>query len=208
MKSLKNKQISALILILLILASFQSYSQSGEKFKVDRGKSLIQWNAQKVTGSHRGVINVKEGYVLVSATGVTGGTVFIDMTSIRNLDISDDQDRAELESHLKSADFFNVKSYPDAVFKVYGIKELKENEDFTHTLEGSLTIKGYTNKLIFPVNIEIKNNKCTIIGETSVDRTKYDIKYRSGKFYDDLGDLMIYDDFNIKFTLVAVLKDK
>jgi hypothetical protein len=39
-----------------------------------------------------------------------------------------------------------------------------------------------------------------------VNRTKYDIKYRSASFFSDLGDKMIYDDFTLKFKLVAVNK--
>ncbi|MFN4197892.1 MAG: YceI family protein, partial [Flavobacterium sp.] len=34
-----------------------------------------------------------------------------------------------------------------------------------------------------------------------VDRTKYDIKYGSGSFFDNLGDKAIYDDFELTVVL-------
>ena len=207
MNSLKYSIVTFISTIFSIyLTTGQLYAQDAVKYTVDPGKCLLSWSAQQVTGSHRGVINIKNGYVTVSGDLVTGGVVFIDMNSIQNLDIEDPEEKKELERILRSEDFFNARSFPEAVFKVYKIKELKDNDKYTHTLEGGLTIKGYTNKLIFPVNVEIKNNKCTIKGTTSVDRTKYDMKYRSGKFYDDLGDLLIYDNFNLEFTLIAVKK--
>lgn len=35
-----------------------------------------------------------------------------------------------------------------------------------------------------------------------VDRTKYDIKFKSGSFFENLGDKAIYDDFRIGVNLV------
>jgi hypothetical protein len=37
-----------------------------------------------------------------------------------------------------------------------------------------------------------------------IDRSKWDIKYGSGSFFDDLGDKMIYDD--IELTVNAVFE--
>ena len=45
------------------------------------------------------------------------------------------------------------------------------------------------------------NNNYKISGEFNIDRTLFNIKYGSGKFFDDLCDRMIYDDFAIKFDL-------
>jgi len=36
-----------------------------------------------------------------------------------------------------------------------------------------------------------------------LDRTKWDIKYNSGKFFKNLGDKLIYDDFEIEVEVVA-----
>jgi hypothetical protein len=35
----------------------------------------------------------------------------------------------------------------------------------------------------------------------SIDRAKYDVRYGSGTFFDNLGDRTIYDDFKLKINL-------
>jgi hypothetical protein len=37
----------------------------------------------------------------------------------------------------------------------------------------------------------------------TVDRTLYDIRYGSGKFFDNLGDNMIYDEFTLEVVVIA-----
>jgi hypothetical protein len=37
----------------------------------------------------------------------------------------------------------------------------------------------------------------------TVDRTKYNIRYGSKSFFDDLGDKAIYDEFTLNFNLVV-----
>ena len=39
------------------------------------------------------------------------------------------------------------------------------------------------------------------------DRSKYNIRYGSGSFFDNLGDKIIYDDIEIGIELVALKKD-
>ena len=34
-----------------------------------------------------------------------------------------------------------------------------------------------------------------------IDRTKYNVKYGSGSFFDNLGDKTIYDEFKLKIAL-------
>mgnify|MGYP006145340657 CR=1 FL=1 len=40
-------------------------------------------------------------------------------------------------------------------------------------------------------------------GKLVIDRTKYDIKFRSGNFFKDLGDTLIYNDFELDFNITA-----
>ncbi|NQX84218.1 MAG: YceI family protein, partial [Mycoplasmataceae bacterium] len=37
----------------------------------------------------------------------------------------------------------------------------------------------------------------------SIDRTKYGITYSSGNFFEDLGDYMIDDNFDLDITLIT-----
>jgi hypothetical protein len=46
----------------------------------------------------------------------------------------------------------------------------------------------------------------TATAKITLDRTKFDIKYGSGKFFEGLGDKMIYDEFTIDVNLFAATK--
>jgi hypothetical protein len=39
-------------------------------------------------------------------------------------------------------------------------------------------------------------------GQLVVDRSKFDVRYGSGSFFDNLGDNLIYDDFTLDFKVV------
>jgi polyisoprenoid-binding protein YceI len=195
------------VLLSGLFFSFMLVAQNGERYEIAK-TSEVQWEAEKVTGQHNGLISVKRGYITLNAdSSLEHATVFINMQSIRCLDLEDDALNSKLVNHLKSDDFFSSKRFPEAVFKVYKVTPM-DHETYTHTIEGSLTIKGYTNKLAFPVTIEQKNGKVLVNGKTDVDRTLYDIKYGSGKFFDNLGDNMIYDLFTVTFKIVAELPKK
>lgn len=60
-----------------------------------------------------------------------------------------------------------------------------------------MTIKGITQPVTFNLVATNQNAKATF----KIDRTKYDIKYRSGNFFEDLGDKMIYDEFELNVNL-------
>jgi hypothetical protein len=60
-----------------------------------------------------------------------------------------------------------------------------------------LTIKNSTH----PVAFDITVNGNTATTAFKVDRTKYDIKYGSGSFFDNLGDKAISDDFELAVAL-------
>ena len=42
------------------------------------------------------------------------------------------------------------------------------------------------------------------MAEIVIDRSKYDVRYGSGSFFDDLGDKTIYDDFTLTVKLATM----
>jgi polyisoprenoid-binding protein YceI len=180
---------------LLVLALTLTTTVFAEKQKVDVAKSTVKWLGKKVTGEHSGTISVKEGSLDVENGKVKGGKVVIDMNSIVDTDLADASWNAKLVGHLKSDDFFGVATYPTAdlvITKVEG-----------NTYSGNLTIKGVTNPTSFTA-IASKDGKSTVYkGTITVDRSKYNIKYGSKSFFDNLGDKVIYDEFTLDFSLVA-----
>jgi len=182
-----------------LVFSLGVYAGGEENYTVDNSISSMEWVGKKVTGQHNGTIKVKEGTVTVSDGMITGGTLMIDMNSIVIEDIKDEGTNAKLAGHLRSDDFFSVEKYPMSKLV---INKVEKKGDKYH-IHGDLTIKGKTDKVEIPAEIKMENGKLVAIGETEIDRTKWDIKYGSGKFFEDLGDKMIYDNFIVKFKVGA-----
>ncbi|MDI1305369.1 MAG: YceI family protein, partial [bacterium] len=99
-----------------------------------------------------------------------------------------------LNGHLKSEDFFGTEKFPTStlVFKKVVAKSAN-----VYTVTGDLTIKGKTNSITFDL-ATTANSATTAL---KIDRTKYDIKYGSGSFFDNLGDKAISDEFELTVAL-------
>ena len=179
-----------------------TFAGNGEKntYKVDNKLSNLEWTGKKVTGEHTGTIAVKEGSIVVENNMIKSGTIQFDMTTINCTDLEGEY-KGKLEGHLKSDDFFSVEKHTASTLQIKSVKKI-EGQD-TYEVNGDLTIKGITHPTTFTAVIKMENNKLVAIGTVDVNRTKYDIKYGSGQFFEGLGDKMIYDDFKVKFKLGA-----
>lgn len=169
-------------------------------YKVDAAKSSLTWVGKKVTGEHTGNINVKEGAFVVDANKVTGGQFTFDMNSMTCTDLADKDYNAKLMGHLKGDDFFSTVKHPTSTFKI--TKVTPKGGDL-YDITGNMTIKGITNAVNFPATVKMVGNQITAMGKATLDRTKYDIRYGSKSFFENIGDKAIYDDFTIDMKLAA-----
>ena len=181
------------VLILLVLSFFMMLPAHAEKKKVNTVKSTIIWTGKKVTGQHHGSVQLESGWFKIEDNKIVDGNFVIDMKSI----IDDDQEgdmKAKLEKHLKSDDFFGVEKHPTSTLKITGSDAINA---IGFNISGDLTIKGITH----PVNFKAKEIDGKYIATLVVDRSKYDVRYRSASFFDNLGDKVIYDDFTLEIVL-------
>ena len=184
----------------LIMAA--AFTVLQKEVKVDTKTSEIAWIGKKVTGQHNGTVQIKEGALEMEGEEVTGGSFLIDMTTIDVLDLEGEY-KGKLMRHLRSDDFFSVDKHPTAKFTITSIDK-SEATDATHFIAGDLTIKGITNKITFPANITVNNGKANAKASFALDRTKWEVRYGSGSFFDGLGDKMIYDDFELAINLSSL----
>lgn len=191
------KKIKLIAIALVICSS--TFAQEG-KLQVDQKVSTLEWTGKKVTGQHNGTVNISEGTITVEDNMITSGEINIDMSTIAVTDIEDQGTNQKLKGHLMSEDFFGVDKHPTANLKINKTEKIEGNKFNIH---GDLTIKGKTEKVEFPAVVMMEDNKVVAIGDLTIDRTKFDIKYGSGQFFEDLGDRMIYDDFTISFKVGA-----
>lgn len=189
--------LQSIILSLGLL--FTSGEGTQATYTVDTQASKVEWIGKKVTGQHNGTVALKSGSLTYDGGKLTGGSFTVDMTSIACEDLEGEY-KGKLEGHLKSDDFFGVEKYPTATFKIAKVKSLGAGK---YTVTGDLTIKGKTESIEFPAQLVEANGKVTGVASLTIDRSKFDVRYGSGSFFDDLGDKTIYDDFELTVNIVA-----
>ena len=172
---------------------------------IDTQKSKVFWLGTKVTGQHDGSIGMKKGEVTIEDNKIVGGRFIFDMTTIQVLDIKEAKWNKKLEQHLKNDDFFGVQYYPVSVFEFSDATPIKKAQkgEPNYRFKGDLTIKGITHALEFDALVDLKKSKAHASGEIIVDRAKYDIRYKSGTFFEGLGDKAIHDEFTISFDVMT-----
>ena len=111
MKNLFKKGLG-IALIALFTVSFTTIKK--ERKQINISESNVEWKAYKVTGSHKGIVNVKSGYLSFDDGKLSGGSITIDMTSINTTDLTGDY-KKQLDGHLKSADFFSVEKHNTSI---------------------------------------------------------------------------------------------
>jgi polyisoprenoid-binding protein YceI len=195
--------ICSLFILHLVYANEPALSAEKETFTIDTDKSEIRWLGKKLAGKHNGSVRLRSGSVALTEGMITEGTFVIDMLSIMNEDIESPQWRKKLEDHLKSADFFNVSTFPEGTFAIKGSE--KQASD-TVLIRGDLTIKGISLPVSLVASISQKGDVYVATGKATIDRKKWDIRYNSGKWFDPatLGDKLIYDDIEIEVTIVTL----
>ncbi|HEY0091478.1 MAG TPA: YceI family protein [Flavobacterium sp.] len=187
---MKNLKIIAIAL----LVAFGTTEAVAQTKKVDVSKSRVVWVAKKVTGGHEGTVNLKDGSLTFKGKKLAGGTFTVDMSSLTATDLKAGSGKEKLEGHLKSEDFFATDKYPQSTLV---FKKVTEKVNNAYTIEGDLTVKGITKPVVFDLLV----TGDTAVSKFNIDRTKYDIKYGSGSFFDNLGDKAIKDEFEVNVSL-------
>ena len=185
MKSIK------VIIISVFALTFFGFTQKITK-KVNVETSVIIWTGYKVTGQHEGNIKLKEGVLLFENEILTGGNFIIDMTTINSTDLQGGA-KNRLDGHLKDEDFFDVDSFKTAAMK---FKDVKPNGS-SYLVKADLTIKGITKEISF--NMAVSENSART--NLKIDRTKFNITYKSASLSNVLKDKAIYDEFDLNIKL-------
>ena len=190
------------VLAAFALIGLMSMTKPGPtSFKLDAAKSTFKWTGKKVTGTHWGYIKFSDGTLAIENGALIGGSFNVDMTTMDCQDMPADKGGAKLLGHLKSDDFFSAEKFPKSTLVIKSVTAKGNNQ---YDVKADLTIKGISNEVAFPTTVAITGNSATATASFDVDRTKYDIKYRSGNFFENLGDKAIENNFTVDVNLVAV----
>lgn len=188
------------ILMMLTIAFLFQGVALAEVYTVDASGSSVDWVGTKVTGAHDGSISISSGQIKFEDGQFVGGEAVIDMTSITVEDIKNPDTNQNLVDHLKNADFFDVTVHPEAMMKVTSVTPAGEN---VYDVTADFTIKDITNSVAFQARVTKTGDSIQASAEIKIDRTKYNVRYGSGKFFEDLGDRMIHDEFKLTVSIQA-----
>jgi polyisoprenoid-binding protein YceI len=210
-----NKKLSTTYLILIIAplffgchgpvkevnnasASSISLHVGNEKYVViDTKGSVVGWTGSSVHGKHKGYAYISKGELMIENGQLTGGTIEVDMNTIEDGSHRSDNN---LINHLKGPDFFDVKKFPFSTIAITSVASINvEDKEIT----GNLTIKGITHPVNFPTKMEVMDGIVKANGKLVIDRTEWDVRYNSGKFYDNLADKTISDSIEFQVNIVA-----
>lgn len=189
-------KIYKLMLLLVVWVGYLGIQQTiGQvSYHADPDQSTIIWVGKKVGGEHSGTISLKKGVLNMNGEDVSDGHFEIDMNSITNTDIEKPNSNIKLVNHLKSEDFFFVEKYPASHFS---LKDTKRGEGDKVHFAGDLTIKGITHPIEFEAIMVVSDGHLHVKAKIVVDRAKFNVRYGSGSFFSNLGNRMIYDDFDL-----------
>lgn len=168
----------------------------------DLAASELKWEGSKVVGgAHDGTIGLKSGE-LVWGKGPVSSVVVVDMNTIVNTDLKKAGSKKKLEGHLKNEDFFHVTEYPEAKLSAKSFTATAKPD--IYKVEGEITIRGVTEPITYETKLK-KNDDGAVEGQgvLTIDRTKFNVKYNSARFFPDLGDKIIKDEFTLSYNFKA-----
>ena len=183
-------------IVLFSLVVFVGATLSAQTYTVNPEKSTVNWLGKRINKQHTGEIGLKNGSFEIKNDKFVSGKFVIDMDVITDESHDDPKNPGRLIGHLKSDDFFNVEKYPEAILEITDSEKIKKGEA---KVNGKLTIRGITH----PISFKVLQKGAIFTSSLVFDRSLYDVKFQSGKFFQNLGDKTILDEIAIDVSLLA-----
>ena len=147
------------------------------KFALDGDNTKVKFVGTKPGGKHEG------GFKKLTGTATVTGD---DLASVKlevEIDLNSTYtDTEKLTAHLKSPDFFGVKTNPKSKF----VSTKVEKGDDGYTVTGDLTLNGKTASVSFPAKIALADGTLTLTSEFKIKRQDFGITYGDGKIDNDV----------------------
>ena len=152
---------------------------------------------------------MKGGEIVVDGPDISGRLV-IDMEQIYNWDLNNALYNSMLVRHLKSKDFFEVEEYPEAVIEIVSCELLNSgySGDYNYKIFANLTIKDVTREVDFFATVREKDGGLSFNAHFDIDRSKWNVKYGSEKFFARLGMHVVSDLISFDVILKAELNSR
>ena len=193
---------------LSLQAAVEAVSATRRKntYLVDASQSVVHWSGRNMNSIHTGTLKIKEGSIGFAGNESMTGQIVLDMDSISNTDLADPAWNQMLVAHLKSEDFFDVAQYPVARIAITRCERLAEPGSGVPNfrLTADLSIKGVTRETAFPASVVVEEDgTLKAHAHFDFDRTLWNVKYGSAKFFKQLGMHLVDDLVSLDLKIVA-----
>ncbi len=170
-----NGLLTAGLLATLAAAADGKFTLTGENTKV-------QWVGAKKEGKHNGGFKKLSGTATV--TGTDPATAKIEVTIETDSLYSDNE---KLTGHLKSPDFFDVKTNPTAKFVSTKVEALPDHKG-VYKVTGELTLNGKKKEISFPARITVEGGALKLDSEFKIGRLDFDLgsKFPPERIYNEV----------------------
>ncbi|GAB2966578.1 YceI family protein [Hymenobacter coalescens] len=181
--------------LLGLLLAAAAFRPAAIRYTVQPAASRLVWVGHAEVGSYApsGTVPLSHGSFEYDGTTLRNGRFVVNLASLHH-------DNAQLQQHLRGAEFFDVARFPTAEFRL--------QTGLPAQVRGLLSIKGVRRPVSFPLTVTPIAGGLRLRGTVSLDRTQFGIRYRSTRFFADLGDQAIRNDFQLLFDVMATARPK
>ena len=170
-------------------------------WNIDPSHSVAEFKVK-----HMMISNVKGQFAKVS------GALTLDESELTNSHVEATIDAASIETrdaqrdtHLKSADFFDVEKFPTLSFQSTRVSRLRDAE---LAVEGDLTIRGVTRKVVFsvegptpPTKGPWGNARVAVSATTKINRKDFGLTWNAAL---ETGGILVGDEVTITLDVEFV----
>lgn len=180
-----------LLFLLTILSAAFAFRSAPIRYTADAGASHLAWtgHAEVGTWAPAGTLQLQRGTATATGTTLQTARFAFDLRTITH-------ENADLQSHLRGEDFFDVAHFPTATFELRAVRD--------GNATGDLTIKGVRHAISFPLAVTATSTGLRVRGTATIDRTQFGIRYNSTSFFADLGDYAIRNTFELAFDIMLM----
>jgi polyisoprenoid-binding protein YceI len=152
-----------------------------DSLKFANSASKIEFVGTKKDGSHNGGFKKFAGTIDAPGGDIAKGKITVE---IQTESIVTDTDK--LTGHLKSPDFFDVRTFPKATFTSTQIRPAAGEGGYTHLITGDLTLHGVTKPVKIPVRAEATATGLSLAGKFTIQRKDFGMVYGEGMVNNDV----------------------
>lgn len=173
---------------------------------IDCTESRLEWAGRNLFKKHFGTISISGGEITVKDGGVANGSITLDMRTLKNCDLQDQEENSLLIRHLKSDDFFHVEHFPTANFQLLecGVMVGATPGSPNYFIKGKLSLKDVTKEISIPaIIVPGENGSIRAQACFDIDRTEWNVCYGSGKLFEKLGMHLVNDTISLEFFITT-----